>query len=101
MELLRGRTLRSLAAGGPNDPRTLSRIGAQIADGLAAAHARGLIHGDIKPGNVILLEDGRVKLLDFGLARRDGGGKDTKRLDDYGKRGQTIPKRWNSRLHGP
>jgi eukaryotic-like serine/threonine-protein kinase len=70
MELLRGRTLRSLVAGAPNDPRTLSRIGAQIADGLAAAHARGLIHGDIKPENVILLEDGRVKLLDFGLARR-------------------------------
>lgn len=70
MELLRGRTLRSLGAGAPNDPRTLSRIGAQIADGLAAAHARGLIHGDIKPENVILLEDGRVKLLDFGLARR-------------------------------
>jgi serine/threonine protein kinase len=70
MELLRGRTLRSLVAGAPNDPRTLSRIGAQIADGLGAAHARGLIHGDIKPENVILLEDGRVKLLDFGLARR-------------------------------
>jgi serine/threonine protein kinase len=70
MELLRGKTLRSLVAGAPNDPRTLSRIGAQIADGLAAAHARGLIHGDIKPENVVLLEDGRVKILDFGLAHR-------------------------------
>jgi len=70
MELLHGRTLRSLVAGAPIDPRTLSRIGAQIADGLAAAHARGLIHGDIKPENVILLEDGRIKLLDFGLAHR-------------------------------
>jgi len=70
MELLRGRTLRSIVSGAPNDPRSLSRIGAQIADGLAAAHACGLIHGDIKPENVIVLEDGRVKLLDFGLACR-------------------------------
>src|SRR5438270_783730 len=68
MELLRGRTLRSIVSGAPNDPRSLSRIGAQIADGLAAAHACGLIHGDIKPENVIVLEDGRVKLLDFGPA---------------------------------
>jgi eukaryotic-like serine/threonine-protein kinase len=77
MELLRGRTLRSIVSGAPNDPRTLSRIGAQIADGLAAAHACGLIHGDIKPENVIVLEDGRVKLLDFGLARHTIEGANT------------------------
>lgn len=77
MELLRGRTLRSIVSGASNDPRTLSRIGAQIADGLAAAHACGLIHGDIKPENVIVMEDGRVKLLDFGLARRTIEGANT------------------------
>lgn len=69
MELLRGKTLRELAST-RNEPKTVTRLGAQIAEGLAAAHEQGLIHGDIKPENVILLEDGRLKLLDFGLARQ-------------------------------
>jgi TolB-like protein/tetratricopeptide (TPR) repeat protein len=70
MELLSGETLRArLSSTGPLDPRTLTRLGAQAAAALDEAHARGVIHGDIKPENMIVLGDGRLKILDFGLAR--------------------------------
>ncbi len=69
MELLSGRTLRAILSDGPGEPRSLARIGAQVADGLAVAHAQGIIHGDVKPENVVVLPDSRVKLLDFGIAR--------------------------------
>ena len=71
MEYIAGRTLQQkLDATGPLELLDVLRIGRQIAAGLAAAHAMGLIHRDIKPGN-ILLEDGveHVKITDFGLAR--------------------------------
>ena len=71
MEFISGITLEDrIRAGGPVETRELVRIGMQSARGLAAAHAQGLVHRDVKPGN-ILLEDGvgRVKLTDFGLAR--------------------------------
>jgi serine/threonine protein kinase len=71
MEYIAGQTLQqTLDATGPLDVREVVRIGLQIARGLAAAHAAGLIHRDIKPSN-ILLENGieRVKIADFGLAR--------------------------------
>jgi serine/threonine protein kinase len=69
MELVTGRTLRTMSADGPLTPQELARLGAQVADALAAAHARGVIHGDIKPENVVVQPNGRVKLLDFGIAR--------------------------------
>jgi serine/threonine protein kinase len=69
MELLTGKTLRALAAEGKLDPRAAARIGAQITEALAAAHERGIVHGDIKPENVVVLPEGRIKLLDFGIAR--------------------------------
>lgn len=71
MQFIKGRSLAErLQATGPMRLEEMLRIGAQIAAGLAAAHAQGLIHRDVKPGNV-LLENGveRVKLTDFGLAR--------------------------------
>lgn len=72
MEYIPGETLQQrLDEHGPLDLPSVLRLGQQVADGLAAAHAQGLIHRDIKPGN-ILLEGGmddRVKLTDFGLAR--------------------------------
>src|SRR5262249_44688558 len=71
MEFISGITLEDrIRAEGPLDPKEVVRIGLQSARGLAAAHAQGLVHRDVKPGN-ILLEDGvqRVKLTDFGLAR--------------------------------
>ena len=73
MELLEGETLRERLMGGPLPVRKAIEFGAQIARGLAAAHAKGLIHRDLKPENVFLLEDGQVKILDFGLARHAPG----------------------------
>jgi len=68
-ELLAGETLRDRLASGPIPLRKTIDYAGQIARGLSAAHDRGLVHRDLKPENVFLCDDGRVKILDFGLAR--------------------------------
>src|SRR5262249_28646798 len=75
MELLQGRTLEDALSDGPAPGlEEVVRIGREVAEGLAAAHARGLIHRDIKPANLWLeAPTGRVKVLDFGLARSAEG----------------------------
>ncbi len=69
MELLEGDTLRTRLAGGPLVPRRALEVAIPIALGLAAAHDKGIVHRDLKPENVFLTKDGRVKILDFGLAK--------------------------------
>ncbi len=69
MELVPGSDLATRLHEGPLDTVTTARVGAQIADGLAAAHAQGVVHRDVKPANVLLESDGvHVKLADFGIA---------------------------------
>ena len=68
-ELLDGETLRARLSVGALAPRKAVGYATQLAEGLAAAHERGLVHRDLKPENVFITRDGRVKLLDFGLAK--------------------------------
>jgi serine/threonine-protein kinase len=69
MELLNGDTLRSRLHAGPLPWKKALEIGIAIAEGLSAAHSRGVIHRDLKPENIFLTTEGLVKILDFGLAR--------------------------------
>ena len=68
-ELLEGETLRERLAGDALPPRKAIDYGLQIAKGLATAHEKGIVHRDIKPENIFITDDGRVKILDFGLAK--------------------------------
>jgi hypothetical protein len=69
MELLDGSTLHDELASRPPTPRKAVEWTIGVAEGLAAAHARGIVHRDIKPDNLIVTADGRIKILDFGIAR--------------------------------
>ena len=69
MELLEGETLRDKLTGAPVPVRKAMEYSVQIAQGLAAAHEKGIVHRDLKPENLFVTHDGRVKILDFGLAK--------------------------------
>src|SRR5690242_20712539 len=70
MELFDGRPLATLLEQGPLDETTLVRVATDVAAALAAAHRAGLVHRDVKPGNIVVMPDGGVRVIDFGLAAR-------------------------------
>lgn len=72
LELVHGGTLREACAAGPLPPARVASIGAEVADALAHVHARGVVHRDVKPSNILLQPDGRARLADFGIARLAG-----------------------------
>ncbi|HEX7276490.1 MAG TPA: serine/threonine-protein kinase, partial [Acidimicrobiales bacterium] len=73
MELLPGRTLADELADGPLDPERARSVGVEVLAALAASHAAGILHRDIKPGNVLLAADGTAKVGDFGIAKSTEG----------------------------
>jgi serine/threonine protein kinase/Flp pilus assembly protein TadD len=98
MELLQGRTLKSEIAGRPLDLARLLDLGGQVAAALESAHAHGIVHRDIKPGNIFVTQQGSAKVLDFGLAKQaaeprllDGTNSPTSALhDDLTRPGATL-----------
>ena len=94
-ELLEGTTLRERLRGGRLGLRRAVEYAIQLAQGLAAAHEKGIIHRDLKPENIFITEDGRVKILDFGLAKQTGigaGGADDSTFvtNDYTSAGMIL-----------
>ena len=79
-ELLEGETLRQRLGAGPMSLRKAVEYGAQMARALASAHEKGIVHRDLKPENLFVTTDGRMKILDFGLAKQGAiaAGEDTK-----------------------
>jgi serine/threonine-protein kinase len=92
MELVHGRTLKQILQDGAVPLSTALDWVGQVAAAMRDAHASGLVHGDIKPSNLMIEEDGRVRILDFGLAlRHDALATETVSLGDVAATGQTDP----------
>jgi len=81
MEFLDGRTLTTYVAGGAHNGDAVRKLGIPIAEALAAAHSKGVIHRDVKPGNIFVTSSGLVKVLDFGVAKLLEMGESASRID--------------------
>ncbi|MFI6299354.1 protein kinase [Nonomuraea sp. NPDC050790] len=102
MELVRGRSLdRVVAEQGPLPPRQVAAIGARVLEALGAAHASGILHRDVKPANVMLTDDGRVLLTDFGIASVAGDAVLTQTGLLTGSPGYIAPERLRGEADGP
>ncbi|MFF2650984.1 serine/threonine-protein kinase [Streptomyces sp. NPDC058045] len=102
MELVVGRSLADAVKGdGPLDPREAARIGLWVLRALRAAHTAGVLHRDVKPGNVLLAEDGRVLLTDFGIAQVEGDTTLTKTGEVVGSVDYLAPERVRGADPGP
>ncbi|MEV6193879.1 protein kinase [Streptomyces sp. NPDC051920] len=102
MELIRGIALSDLLdAEGPLDPRRAAHIGAEVLAALRAAHEAGVLHRDVKPGNVLMANDGRVVLTDFGIATVEGSSALTMTGEVIGSPEFLAPERALGRTPGP
>ncbi|MER6253346.1 serine/threonine-protein kinase [Streptomyces sp. NPDC001584] len=102
MELIRGQSLAELLrTEGPLDPRYAAYIGAEVLNALRAAHAVGVEHRDVKPANVLLADDGRVVLSDFGIAMVEGSTALTMTGEVVGSPEYLPPERALGRPSGP
>ncbi|MGC9499144.1 serine/threonine-protein kinase [Streptomyces sp. WG7] len=102
MELVRGLSLADLLeAEGPLEPRRAARIGAEVLAALRAAHGAGVLHRDVKPANVLLANDGRVVLTDFGIAMVEGSSALTMTGEVVGSPEFLAPERALGRTPGP
>jgi serine/threonine protein kinase/Tfp pilus assembly protein PilF len=84
MAYIRGQSLKHKILSGPLDIPETVNIAIQVAEGLKCAHGRGIIHRDIKPGNIMLTEEGQAKIMDFGLAKVERGADLTKTMTVIG-----------------
>ncbi|MFI6296167.1 serine/threonine-protein kinase [Nonomuraea sp. NPDC050790] len=102
MELVEARSLEQVIdEEGPLPPRLVAEIGVDLLGALRAAHAQGITHRDVKPGNVLITASGRVVLTDFGIAKQEGDSKLTKTGMVIGSPGYTAPERARGEYTGP
>lgn len=102
MELVRGLSLSDvLEADGPMTPRRAAEIGGRVLAALLVAHERGVLHRDVKPGNVLIGNDGRIVLTDFGIAAIEGTSAITRTGEVVGSPEYLAPERALGRATGP
>ncbi|MEW1842302.1 serine/threonine-protein kinase [Nonomuraea angiospora] len=102
MELIEARSLEQVIdEEGPLPPRLVAEIGVDLLGALRTAHAQGITHRDVKPGNVLITESGRVVLTDFGIAKAEGDSRLTKTGMVIGSPGYTAPERARGEYTGP
>jgi eukaryotic-like serine/threonine-protein kinase len=102
MELIEARSLRELVdQNGPLDPRAAARVGLQLLAALRSAHAIGVMHRDVKPGNVLMHADGRAVLADFGIARAEDSPATTTSGVLVGSPSYIAPERARGERGGP